>query len=221
MRLSETLTEQVFPGLLVTVPASALILHYSGLDTSADATFLAQDRLGAATTSALMIGFFLAISYVAGILLSELGTLCVRTRSNRVVQRQFRERSTHLEERGYFDLREINMGTAPAEAFWTEFQFIRGYVRDRSERAAVRIGGHETLLRVFRPALVAFPIGLTMTGLYIMVAGDDVVGAAMAALSTAFFLPLREAYLLRLETTVDSVIEHFNAVAEREETERG
>lgn len=201
MDFAEVFSEFMVPGVLVAGSSVLLLSH-----TPAGADFLEPFSSGGAAAASTL--FFIAISYVLGILCSEFGTLLVRGVGDRTVRAGISSRVSELAATPW--------GASKADAVigWGDFSYIRAAGRRQGSGAAKRIEGHESVLRILRGSVAAVPLSVwTVSGVLLHRADISETGSmALGALpAIGSFLVLRAAFKQRCSTAVRSSVDHYLA----------
>jgi hypothetical protein len=204
MDVSSAFSEFIVPGVIVTGSATLFLM-----DTGIGYQALHQgiQELGAVTVAV----FLLCVSYVAGILCSELGTALVRRHGNQVAKKEIEGRLTELRVTPWAT-QIRGQGRALG---WSDFSYLRAAAR-AAEGARSRIQSHENILRILRSCLVALPLTSFFIAVYAMrnsgwptVVDYLFVPACVGVVGAGAFLAFHQ----RLGVAVRSAIDHYLAVS--------
>jgi hypothetical protein len=218
VQTSEAVVEFLIPGVMTCFPLSLLVLRGMGFIGPRSLQFtdiLATSNIAVAT---VLLSLFLALSYVVGIILNEVGTMVVKNQSNRLVCSCIQEYKDILMKYKYHELRSVDIDTLKPSRAWAEFSFLRAYCRIASAEAASRIKSHGNFLRVLRPSIISFPSFLILFGIFILsLSTTDLLGYGFLISGVVSYLLIRAAYFQRLHTATKSVIQHYVAICAQKE----
>ena len=199
MDFSAILTEFVVPGVLLN---GSVMLLVTDVSVGRDAVTNNFAHFGSVAVAV----FLLCVSYVIGVLCSELGTRLVRRKGNAI--------ASAVLERYQYQLRdtpwEVNRDTHKTPG-WSDFSYMRAACRP-VDGVRGRIESHENVLRILRPSLVVLPLASACVLGYITrhVSWPTYVDIALLiVIPGATFFFTRAAFCQRLSTAVRSTVNHY------------